>query len=194
MIYRIATPGLALLLLAGTALLAVDGPANAASSATMTACSNQWQAAKKAGTIPQGESWSKFYSDCAANIKNKKKGAAATSTGTSTATKKKPATPAATSAPMTTPAKKKTTATKMPASPNDTPNFVPQEPTAASQAAIPTTDAQGKPLSAGEIAFRQRIRECSNEWQQDKSKGTLPAGEKWPHFWSACNTRLKTHG
>lgn len=186
MTIRIVTPGLALFFLAGTALLSVGGPADAASSATMTACSQQWQAAKQAGKVPQGQTWSKFYSECATNMK---KGAAATTTTGAPATMKKKA--ATTTA--TTPAKKTATA-KVPTSPNDTPAFVPQEPVGNSQAAIATTDAQGKPLTAGEIAFRQRIKECGTEWQQDKTKGTLPAGEKWPHFWSACNTRLKTHG
>lgn len=154
MTYRIATSGLALFLLAGTAFLAVGGPANAASNTTMSACSDQWQAAKKAGTIPQGESWPMFYSGCAASMKNG--ASAATSTGTAAATKKKAA-----STTLTTPAKKKATAAKAPASPNDTRNFVPNEPTATDRTAAVTTDAKGKPLSAGEIAFRQRIRECS---------------------------------
>lgn len=184
MTYRIATPGLALVLLAGTAFLGIAAPANAASNATMTACSQQYQADKQAGKVPQGMTWSKYYSDCAARMK---KGAAATTT----ATKKKAA--ATTTAPVTAPVKKTKTA-KVPTSPNDTPSFVPQEPTSTDQAAVATTDAKGKPLSAGEVAFRQRIHECGNEWQQDKAKGTLAAGEKWPHFWSACNTRLKTHG
>jgi uncharacterized membrane protein len=184
MTYRIATPGLALVLLVGTAFLGVAAPASAASNATMTACSQQYQADKQANKVPQGVTWSKYYSDCAARMK---KGAAAT-TAAPAATKKKAAATTATAL------VKKTKTAKAPASPNDTPSFVPQEPNGASQAAVATTDAKGKPLSAGEIAFQQRIHECGNEWQQDKAKGTLPAGEKWPHFWSACNTRLKTHG
>jgi phage-related protein len=179
---RIATPGLALVLLVGTAYLGVAAPANAASNATMTACSQQYQADKQAGKIPQGVTWSKYYSDCAARMK---KGAAAT---TPAAAKKKAA------ATTTTAPVKKTKTAKVPTSPNDTPGFVPQEPTGANQAAVATTDAKGKPLSAGEAAFQQRIHECGNEWQRDKAKGTVPAGEKWPQFWSACNTRLKTHG
>lgn len=189
MTYRIATPGLALVLLAGTAFLGIAAPANAASNATMTACSQQYQADKQASKVPQGVTWSKYYSDCAAKMK---KGAAASTTAAPAATKKKAAA-TTTIAPAPAPVKKTKTA-KLPASPNDTPSFVPQEPSNTDQAAVATTDAKGKPLSAGEVAFRQRIHECSNEWQQDKAKGSLPAGEKWPHFWSACNTRLKTHG
>ena len=74
----------------------------------------------------------------------------------------------------------------------------PAEPTATApitaSAPVATKSTDGKPLSAGQIAFRQRIHECSTEWQREKSTKTLPAGSKWPQFWSACNTRLKTQG
>ncbi len=56
---------------------------------------------------------------------------------------------------------------------------------------VPKVDKNGKPLSAGQIAFRQRIHECSVEWQSDKAANKLKAGQKWPQYWSACNTRLK---
>lgn len=59
---------------------------------------------------------------------------------------------------------------------------------------MPAMSASGKPLTSGEVAFRQRIHECSTEWQSQKSAGTLPAGAKWPQFWSSCNTRLKAEG
>jgi hypothetical protein len=71
---------------------------------------------------------------------------------------------------------------------------VPPEPTANDKTAVSAKDASGKPLSASEIAFRKRIKECGAEWRDDKAKGTLPAGENWPQFWSACNTRLKNQG
>ncbi len=180
-------------LLAGAAVLSVGGPANAASNATMTACFEQWQSAKDAGTVPKGEIWTKYYSECAARMK-KNAGANATDT---TASKKKAKVGTATAPDTTTPVKKtkKTAAVKPPPAATDTPNYIPQEPTANDQAATAsTTDAQGKPLSAGEVAFRKRIHECGVEWRQDKAKGTLPTGEQWPHFWSACNTRLKTQG
>src|SRR6476619_4452298 len=115
-----------------------------------------------------------------------KKGAAAAKTCTAAPTTMKKKAAAATPA-------KKTTAAKLPTSPSDTRSFVPKEPTAIDRTALTTTDAKGKLLSAGEIAFRQRSKECGNEGQQDKAKGTLPTGEKWPDFWSACNTRLKAH-
>ncbi len=73
MTVRIITP---VLLLAATAVLGI-GPANAASNATMTACFEQYQSEKDAGTLPKGTIWTKFYSDCAARMK---KGKAAATT------------------------------------------------------------------------------------------------------------------
>jgi hypothetical protein len=72
----------------------------------------------------------------------------------------------------------------------------PAQPTAATsmQSAMPVTNANGKALTPGEVAFRQRIHECSTQWQSQKSSGTLPAGTQWPQFWSSCNTRLKAQG
>lgn len=61
-------------------------------------------------------------------------------------------------------------------------------------AAVTTKSADGKQLTPGQVAFRQRIHECSVEWQSEKSAGTLPTGSKWPQFWSSCNTRLKAQG
>ena len=167
MTVRIITP---VLLLAATAVLGV-GPANAASNATMTTCFEQYQSEKDAGTLPKGTIWTKFYSDCAARMK---KGKAAATTASDQKTKK--------------------AAVKSPAV-EDTPGYVPPEPTANDKtAAVLTKDASGKPLSASEIAFRKRIKECGAEWREDKAKGMLPTGENWPQFWSACNTRLKNQG
>jgi hypothetical protein len=75
-------------------------------------------------------------------------------------------------------------------------NAVPAEPTDANYANIEvkTVDKNGKPFTAGQIAAHQRIKECAGEWHAAKSAGSLPTSEKWPHFWSTCNTRLKTQG
>lgn len=72
----------------------------------------------------------------------------------------------------------------------------PPEPSlaSASKAPMAATMANGKQLSPGQVAFRQRIHECSTEWQADKQAGTLPTSAKWPQFWSQCNTRLKAQG
>lgn len=58
------------------------------------------------------------------------------------------------------------------------------------KSAAATTTADGKPLSPGQIAFRQRISECGDQWQRAKATNKT-GGKTWPQFWSACNTRLK---
>jgi hypothetical protein len=78
---------------------------------------------------------------------------------------------------------------------NEDASAAPPEPNLASvKSAMATKSANGKPLTAGEVAFRQRIHECSTEWQSEKQAGSLPAGAKWPQFWSQCNTKLKAQG
>jgi hypothetical protein len=75
-------------------------------------------------------------------------------------------------------------------------NATPPEPgdTDYSKIEVKKVDKNGKPFTTGQIAAHQRIKECAGEWHAAKSAGTLPGGEKWPHFWSTCNTRLKTQG
>ncbi|MBA8880151.1 hypothetical protein [Phyllobacterium myrsinacearum] len=70
------------------------------------------------------------------------------------------------------------------------PTVAPTKASASKAATAPETSASGKPLSAGEIAFRSRIRECGEEWQKAKASNKV-AGQTWPQYWSACNTRLK---
>jgi hypothetical protein len=36
----------------------------------------------------------------------------------------------------------------------------------------------------------ERRKKCSEEWKAAKAAGKT-AGQKWPQFYSACNTRLK---
>jgi len=36
----------------------------------------------------------------------------------------------------------------------------------------------------------ERRKKCSEDWQAAKAAGK-PANQKWPQFYSACNTRLK---
>jgi hypothetical protein len=205
-------------------------PAEAA-NATQQACSQQYQAAKSAGTL-NGQKWTDFYSTCAANLKSGATPVAAAApvaapkaVVASPTTTTSPATAASASAGQSTQQicsgqyqAAKTAGTlngqKWPAFYSDCAANIknyqeraattPAEPPAiaksqasvasAAPAAIATTDANGKPLSAGEVAFRQRIHTCSQEWQSEKSAGTLPAGSKWPQFWSACNTQLKAQG
>lgn len=49
-------------------------------------------------------------------------------------------------------------------------------------------------LSPNQAAARVRIKQCSAQWQAAKAAGQLPAGQKWPQFWSDCNKRLKANG
>lgn len=53
-----------------------------------------------------------------------------------------------------------------------------------------TTSAARVPTPAQQAA-RDRQQRCSAEWKTAKAAGRLTAGETWPHYWSACNTRLK---
>lgn len=75
-------------------------------------------------------------------------------------------------------------------------NAVPAEPTDTnySNIDVKTVDKNGKPFTPGQIAAHQRIKECAGEWRAAKNAGNLPSSEKWPQFWSTCNTRLKAQG
>lgn len=229
----ISTSALALLGAAVLAFPASGIAANAsAAQSTTKACSQQYQAAKTAGTL-NGQKWPQFLSDCSAAMKTD------TSTGASGTTA---AAPAATDTATSRKASKQASATT--ATGHQTtqqicsqqyqaaktagtlngqkwPDFlsscsasikndkedasaVPPEPQATASttvttaktksAAVATKSSDGKQLTAGQVAFRQRIHECSVEWQSEKSAGTLPTGSKWPQFWSNCNTRLKAQG
>ena len=39
-----------------------------------------------------------------------------------------------------------------------------------------------------------RERACGAEWKAEKAAGKIPAGQKWPQYWSACNKRKKAEG
>ena len=82
-----------------------------------------------------------------------------------------------------------------PAAPADEAS-IPAEPpaTATAEAPAATVDKNGKPLSASQVKFRARIHQCSLNWRADKASNKLPAGSKWPQYWSACNTQLKSQG
>ena len=54
--------------------------------------------------------------------------------------------------------------------------------------------AAGKPLSTAKQAELSRIKACGAQWRTDKAAGRIPAGQTWPKYWSACNTRLKAQG
>lgn len=215
-----------------TSTAAAVVPAVASGLSTQQACSQQYQAAKSAGTL-NGQKWSAFYSACAAALKSGAAPAQAAAPAPAPVSRTAAVVPAATTAAAASASSGHQTtqqicsgqyqSAKSAGSLNgqswgqflsacaaniknysDASAPAPTEPAAvtpaqaqtmaATPAAIPTTDANGKPLSAGEVAFRQRIHACSQEWQSEKASNTLPAGSKWPQFWSACNTQLKQQG
>jgi hypothetical protein len=69
-------------------------------------------------------------------------------------------------------------------------------PAAAKPAAAPAATA-AKPAApatggrAGEIA---RERACGADWKADKAANKIPAGMKWPQYWSECDKRKKAAG
>jgi hypothetical protein len=40
-------------------------------------------------------------------------------------------------------------------------------------------------------AMHDRQRRCGEQWKADKAANRLPAGQRWPQYWSACSKRLK---
>ena len=71
------------------------------------------------------------------------------------------------------------------AAPGTAPPTAPLAPAAAPKAA----KAPG-----GRQALVARERACGAEWKAAKAAGTVPAGMKWPQYWSQCNTRKKAEG
>ena len=68
----------------------------------------------------------------------------------------------------------------------------PAKPPAATGATSPAKP--GAPPSTAETALHQRQAACGAEWRAAKAAGKIPAGQTWPKYWSACNTRLKAQG
>ncbi len=66
-------------------------------------------------------------------------------------------------------------------------------PTPAAPAASAPAAGQ-KPVSAGRQAMITRERACGAEWKEAKAAGKIPAGQKWPQYWSECNKRKKAQG
>jgi len=48
--------------------------------------------------------------------------------------------------------------------------------------------------SSGRQAMIARERACGAEWKADKAAGKIPAGQKWPQYWSECDKRKKAQG
>lgn len=71
-----------------------------------------------------------------------------------------------------------------------------EKPAAATPAAAPAPAAKSstaKPAD-GRQAEYARERACGQDWKADKAAGKIPAGMKWPKYWSECNQRKKAMG
>ena len=73
-------------------------------------------------------------------------------------------------------------------------------PAASAPAAAPapvTTAAKPaateKPKDARQAEYA-RERACGQDWKAEKAAGKVPAGMKWPQYWSECNKRKKAAG
>jgi len=89
---------------------------------------------------------------------------------------------------MARPAAATTTAPAAPA-----PAAKPAAAPAAAPAAKPAAGAEpeGKP---GREAMIARERACGADWKAAKAAGKIPAGQKWPQYWSECNKLKKAQG
>lgn len=145
----------------------------------MQACSTQWKSMKTAGTVPAGQKWSDFLKTCSAS--------------TPVAAVAPTAVAPAAVAPTTTVAKAVVPAVATPAPAPTTIAAVIKKaivpavvaPAAKAAAVAPKTG------SAGQLAEQTRIKECGSEWKAAKASNTVPAGQTWPQYWSACDARLK---
>ena len=69
----------------------------------------------------------------------------------------------------------------------------PSEPTASDETKpVKLVDKNGKAFTAGQLAAHARARTCGAKWRAEKAAGTLAQGAKWPQYWSACNSELKS--
>ena len=152
---------------AGLALCITAGAAVAATkSPAMQACSDQWAKLKADNKVPAGQTWPKFWSQCSKDY--------------------------AAAHPDAAPAK----SPKMAAAPADDAELgapLPDPETAAKTDPAKPLAGKKEP-TAGQKAAWARMRSCGAEWQADKAASKLPAGAKWPQFWSDCNKRLKAKG
>lgn len=72
----------------------------------------------------------------------------------------------------------------------------PPPPAAAPKITAPAPATAAKPAtgSPGRQAMVARERACGAEWKADKAAGKIPAGQKWPQYWSECDKRKKAQG
>ena len=77
-----------------------------------------------------------------------------------------------------------------PAKPAMAPGAKPTTPVAATRTTTRTSTA-GRAPTAGQTAAHDRQRACGAQWSAAKAAGKIPAGQKWPQYWSQCNARMK---
>jgi hypothetical protein len=75
----------------------------------------------------------------------------------------------------------------------NTPAVAPAAP-ASGPASATTAPAKPTTGSPGRQAMIARERACGAEWKADKAAGRIPAGQKWPQYWSECDKRKKAQG
>ncbi|PPE81490.1 hypothetical protein C3941_01890 [Kaistia algarum] len=137
-------------------------------SPAMAACSDEWAKLKADGKVPAGQTWPKFWSQCAKDY---------------AAAHPDEATP---------PKAKAAKATK--ADDEDLGAPLPDPEVAAKvDPNKPAVTGKREP-TPGQKAAWARMRSCGAEWQAAKKAGTLATGAKWPQYWSDCNKRLKAKG
>ena len=73
------------------------------------------------------------------------------------------------------------------------PTPAPAAPPAAAPATTAARPAATKPKD-GRQAEYARERACGQDWKADKAANKIPAGMKWPQYWSDCNKRKKVAG
>ncbi len=159
---------------AGLALCLVAGAASAATSPAMQACSDQWSQMKADDKVPAGQTWPKYWSQCAKDY------AAAHPADTAAATD------ATTPAPVEPPPAKKTKAAATPAKTEAA------KTEAAKTEAAKTEAAKAEPAPADDGAGSGKgkspaMQACSDQWAKLKADGKVPSGQTWPKFWSQCS-------
>ena len=65
------------------------------------------------------------------------------------------------------------------------------KPSAAPAAPATRTSTAGRAPTSGQQAAHDRQRACGAQWSAAKAAGKIPAGQKWPQYWSQCNARMK---
>ncbi len=156
---------------AGLIFMLMMPGAEAAYRSRLKICGDAWAAAKAAQKVPAGQSWQDYYKACSARLQELETTRPAGTGDVSNHSSRAAARPL-----------------------HDTD-------LSSAKALLPAAEAvrdervrQERPESgAGSSSARSRQKQCAAQWRELKSAGQVPEGQKWPQFWSACNTRLKAN-